>query len=234
MSVNRFVRSTIGLWIFYTLFSVFFALTFERSAAAGIVIVEPDAFPSGTDLTHVFPGVTLSVDPTNVVGKPPTKIISANGTVGGYCCNPSPPTTGTQVFGQDPDPFPGLQKFNEDEFGMFRADFSSFTDYVQIDMIFDDDDVGILRAFDAGGSLLDFLIVSGAGDQRDGLPPYVTGVISRPIPDIAYITVGGLGREGDLLDNMRFNLIEAPEPTTLSILALGLAGLRLMRRRRAH
>ena len=203
--------------------------SFSGIAQAIIIVVEPDDFSIGTDLTNAFPGVTLSVQ-----GQPTTKVIAADGANAAGCCNPFPVTTGLLIFGQDPQPVPPLQKFNEALFGLMRADFALPTDYVQIDIIFDDDDIGILRAFDATDVLLDSVLVSGAGDQRGGLPPYVTAVISRGTSDIAYITVGGWDSEGGILDNLQFNRTSVPEPSTVIIFALALSGLYAFQRRRAR
>ena len=67
----------------------------------------------------------------------------------------------------------------------------------RIDLIFDDDDVSFLNAYDGNGNLLESIVASGDGR---GPVPFVTAEISRPDFDIAYIVAGGLNREGGLLD----------------------------------
>ena len=220
------------LWL-VTAASVSYGVCTAGPAQATIVVAEPDNFADGTDLTDAFAGVTLSVVPANVVGKPPTKVITVEGATAVGTRTTNPATTGVRVFGQAPQPVAGVQKFNEDRFGLLRADFAVATDYVQIDMIFDDDDVGILRAFDASGILLGSVKVSGDGR---GPVPFVTGIISRISPDIAFITVGGFGSEGDVLDNLQFDLLDAaavPEPSSLVMLCVALAGLAGVRSGRA-
>ena len=77
------------------------------------------------------------------------------------------------------------------------------TDYVQIDMACDDDDVGNIRAFNAFDNLLAISNIVSC----DGRTANASGVavISRAAPDIAYITAGG-DDEPLLLDSLQFHL----------------------------
>jgi hypothetical protein len=93
--------------------------------------------------------------------------------------------------------------WDEDTFGLLRADFKQLADTVEIDLIFDDDDTGVLRAYDACGNLLQ--TVQASGDGR-GPTPDATARIVREEPDIAYITAGGVQAEAHFLDNLLVHL----------------------------
>ena len=92
-------------------------------------------------------------------------------------------------------------------------------------MIFDDDDVGRMRAFDIGGTLLAAIITP---DLRD---TFLTVSITRPTADIAFVLVGGLNAEAMFLDNLQYNVASVPEPSTLGLLGAGLLGLFIHRKR---
>ena len=196
-------------------------LEFSQAQAATIM-VEPDNFAVGVDIRSAFPGVTLSVQ-----GEPSTQVI----VVDGYSTfvGKNVATTGTKMFGQSPateSAIPDAEKnWDESTFGLLRADFASPVDYVQIDLIFDDDDTGFLKAFDAGGNLL--ATFTGQGDGRGTSSPYcppfcspsVTASITRPTADIAYILAGGTGAEGHYLDNLQVHAV--PLPSALVLFASG-------------
>lgn len=161
----------------------------------GTVFVEPDDFPAGTNISTSFPGITLSVQ-----GDPSRAVHSVSGFSAFNGRNLA--TTGTLVFGEVPVSRI-VPKTWDELFGLLRVDFDSPTDFVQIDMICDDDDVGALRAFDRFGSLLE-TFGPVACDGRS--TPPVTATISRNAPDISYVLAGGVGSEGLFLDNLQFKL----------------------------
>ena len=142
-------------------------------------------------------------------------------------------TTGTQVFGQFPPQNVqnmGEPVWNDFAFNVLRADFDVQTDFVQIDLIFRDDDVAALRAFASDGTLIHEVVGSGDGRTANA---FHTATINRATADIAYVTAGGVGGEGAFLDNFSFNRIDIPEPGTLALFGLGLVGLGFTRLRRA-
>jgi hypothetical protein len=198
---------------------------FPVPALATLIAVEPDNFALGTDIRLSVAGVTLSV-----VGEAGTAVIVVSGDSNFLGRNAA--TTGTRMFGQNPGDgpaIPDIEKFwNEDQVGVLRADFSLLADFVQIDVIFDDDDIGFLRAYDSSGTLLD--TVSASGDGRLSGQEFARLSITRPNADIAYMITGGSDAEGLYLDNLQVNVV--PVPAAAWLLGSG-AVLLLFRTRRA-
>ena len=82
--------------------------------AAGTIVIDPDAFPSGTILNNAFPGVTLSAHdlPVGAV-LPNDQVLSVT----------SPfVTTGTRAFGHQPGPD---ATWGNGAFEYLRAEFAS-------------------------------------------------------------------------------------------------------------
>jgi len=193
---------------------------FSPGVGATIITVEPDDFLAGTEINSVTPGITISVN-----GYPHAPILvgpgDSMGGCGGHCAS-----TGIQVFTTNIPSF-SLHKWQFD-LAEFRVDFSTPTDFASIDFVgLDDGDVQLV-AFDSASLQLDiFRIYLAAAGHNE------TGSISRASADISYILAGGVPGEGALLDNLQFNFIAAvPEPTSLALMALGLAGIRYTRGKR--
>ena len=199
-------------------------------AWASLILVEPDLYAAGTDIRTAFPGVTLSV-----VERPDAAVVPAIGTsvfLGGSNVS----TTGDRVFARSPSGFCGLGQAEAEDTaktwtpsavcGTLQATFASPTDFVSIDVIFDDDDRGFLAAYDSMGVLL--AEVFGSGDGR-GPTPFVTLKIDRPARDIAFVTAGGIVGEGSYLDNLQFSV---PEPGTLALVSCALFYMGFRRRSR--
>ena len=118
---------------------------FEGQALGGreisALLVDPDDFAPGTNLTNAFAGVTLSVVSSNGVTPTGETIQSLTSTLA---------STGSRVFGRNGNNF-----FNSSS-NWFRADFAEPVDKVSIDIIGDDgSDPGILRALAADGTVLE-------------------------------------------------------------------------------
>jgi hypothetical protein len=180
----------------------------DAISAAGLKIIEPDAFATGTDISNAFPGVTLSA------------LGQANQSV--FSLSSSPTSTGTRVFGNSEDGHEWGNGFNQ---GM-RVDFTAPTDYVQIDIIGNDSsDTGRLLAFNAGGTLLDTFTTGNLA-----LGAVAVASIARASTDIAWVIATGSANEFDSisLDNLQFGRI--PEPATGLLLLAG-ASAWLARRR---
>ena len=186
-------------------------------AHASTILVEPDLFPQATNIRNAFSGVTLSVQ-----GKPGSEVLG----VAEYFNARA--TTGSLVFGQIPEPSVTVPTGWDENLGLLRAEFSSPANYVQIDLIFDDDDIASLWAYGSSGDLLDTFTAEG-----DGRNPvrFATASITRPGFDIAYILAGGNKAEAVSLDNLQVRVSDVPEPATFALLGLGIVGLAASRRR---
>jgi len=111
---------------------------------------------------------------------------------------------------------------------MLRADFAQPTNFVQIDIAFGDDDIGILQAFSYSGILLGEVVGSGDGRAADRSNRFFQPSISRTQRDIAYIIAGGKDAEASFLDNLQFDrapVSAVPLPAALPLLLSALAGL---------
>ncbi|MEM7454200.1 MAG: S8 family serine peptidase [Planctomycetota bacterium] len=157
---------------------------FGHISQSSVAQLEPDDYAPGTVLDTVFSTVTLS---NNVSG----------GSVFGATAGFGAPT-GTIVFGPSAT---GASGWNEGS-NELRADFSSLQATVSIDVGSDDaSDVGFLRAYDAGGNLLDEVV---SGSISTGGSETIT--ITRPSADIAYVIAAGVGGDVTPMDNLQFNV----------------------------
>lgn len=138
-------------------------------AVSGTIITaaEPDTFPVGTNIQAAFPNITLTVE-----SDPSREVVC----IDGYDLfnGRNLATTGDLVFGY----FPTLphatgqgKVWDEDTFGLLRADFERLVGFVEIDAIYDDDDDAILSAYDRCGNLLQTTTASGDGRSPN---PYST------------------------------------------------------------
>ena len=168
-------------------------------------MVEPDAFPEGTDLTEAFDGVTLS----NQTLDPNQGVLARDGTTtGGPTAGENIASTGELVFGRESAPPPsdnlifwsGVPGAPTDRSAVLRADFTVPTDFVSIDAIANDNDGFELQAYDASGTLLD----SDNGAGRDEVLPLS---ITRPSADISYVLAFGRPDQDGAgpLDNLQYN-----------------------------
>ena len=181
------------------------------STESVLVVIDPDNFADGVSMREPAPAIRLSV-----LTRPESDVRSADGYSNFNDRNLA--TTGTRVFAQHPGPSRNVPLGWDEGLGLLRADFDLPVDLVKIDLIFDDDDVGALSAYDKGGNLLDRFTASGDGR---GHVRSVTAVISRPQTDIAYILAGGVGAEGHLLDNLRVRLYSAAVPNVAPVANAG-------------
>ena len=174
---------------------------YSLGTSAATAYIEPDYFSSGTDIRTAYPGVVLSVQ-----GRLDSGVFAVDGYSGFN--NRNLATTGSMVFGNTPVPssIPSGKVWDGGIFGLLRADFNQTTNYVQIDLLFDDDDTGGLWAYDASGNLLESVFALGDGRGATGgyCPPFCDTTarisISRLQNDIAYITAGGIYGEALFLD----------------------------------
>ena len=86
-------------------------------------VADPDDFAIGTDLTHAFEGITLSVE-----GHPERTVIVADGYSSYLEQNFA--STGVEVFGQSPVLFE--PHWWDQELGLLRVDFAHGTDFSRL------------------------------------------------------------------------------------------------------
>jgi hypothetical protein len=179
------------------------------TAAATAQVIEPDDFAPGDDISHAFPGVTLST------------VSSDHGDPRVFAIEPQEAdwaSTGVLVFGHFGD-YPEhwvTDTFTPFRYGALRVDLDTPTTYFSIDVIGNDlSDAGIMWAFDAGGNLLgEFETGPLTADQ-------VFTLVAEGVGPIRSVVVGG--KE---LDTVALDHIVIPEPGAGVLLLLALPGLR--------
>jgi hypothetical protein len=205
--------------------SIFAALACGSAMAlaqAAPVVVDPDAFAPGTNISNAFAGVSLSAVGGGFGAGPAVFAIDS-------ASQPNEPftaSTGRLVFGTNSQTFPHL--FREPTFLALRVDFATATDAVWIDFISNDGaDTGFLQAFDAADNLLGTYTTASLG-----LNQFETMSLSFGSASIAYILASGLdGASSGGLDHLRYNAASTvPEPTALLLVGTALLALRLGRR----
>ena len=180
------------------------------------VVVDPDAFSDGTDISNSFAGTTL----TQLGGSTASVFALANGFA----------STGANVFGTARPTFP--EEWGDGFNNGMRADFTLPTNFVSIDIIGNDSsgDIGRLLAFDTSDQLLDTYTTANIG-----LGVVETASIARASFDISYVIATGSadGVEAVSLDNLQYMPIPLPAAAWMALPVLGAAGLvRVLRHRR--
>ena len=189
-------------------------VSYAGPSSAAVIVCEPDDFATGTALATACAGVTLSVEQ-----RASDIVVSEIPAFGGA-------STGTRVFGHNTDDFGWGNSDSNPE--TFRADFDSLTNFVSIDFIGNDSsDQGSLWIYDVSDVLLATL---NTGIFSSG------GIIalnySSVFSDISYIRASGIGGDNINLDNLQF-YASVPEPSSIGLMALGIFGFTLVRRRRS-
>jgi hypothetical protein len=182
------------------------------------VVVDPDAFSAGTDISNAFAGVSLSGVGSGWDGTTPSNVLSIDPLAHAEPFNAS---TGALVFGHL-GLFPSL--WMDPGTIQLRADFAAGATDVQLDFIGNNSsDFGQLLAYDAGGTLVDSAYTS-----QLTLSSVETLTVSG---DIAYVVGGGINGASSLgMDNLRFNPIPAPGAILLG--SIGIGCVSWLRRRR--
>ena len=194
---------------------VILVLIFSDSGTSqAAIIVDPDAFTEGTNISNAFPGVTLSAFGSGNVGQ---DIFVVNPSI--QSVEPFQASTGTFVFGTN-GPYPHL--FWDTEVHL-QANFANPVSLVSIDFIGTDaSDVGELFAYNASNNLLDSATTPALGTNQVG-----TLTVSSLVNNIAYIVAAGDSGASTIgIDNLQY----IPEPATVCLLGLG--SLVLRRRKR--
>lgn len=192
---------------------VFMVFASVLSLQAGIVVVEPDDFAAGTNISSAVAGVTLSAFSTEpiILGPVPSPDVLANlNFVGGYAL------TGRLVFGTTASHGFRSSWYRGDN--QFRADFTIPTDFVSImtgpDAV-GDTDPARFEIYNLANVLLASIEVPGTGTA--------TVSFGRASADIAYLIATnpiGVSGQSFILDHLEFN--QVPEPTSWLLIATGL------------
>lgn len=232
---------------------VLIAALASTAAQATIITFDPDDYATGAVLSNANPHVELSSFRLyhDTAGTPTfAPVYAANC----YGSTSDCATTGTKVFG---DAFGGVDQWGAlgdgignavgcfralngvgsssctDRFNVMLMEFADTTDFVEISGAYWAQDETYLYGFDDAFNLVgtmtrafDFTrCMSGETDYCK-----VTTSLNSAAGGIRYVIAGGWSN-GTSLDNLRFNSV--PEPGTLALLGLGLAGIVAARRRKA-
>jgi hypothetical protein len=217
-------------------------------ANAALVTIEPDDYAVGTNLTRTLQDVSLfsfvnTRDGGLRIGD--VVVAEANG------CDVRPDdcyaVTGSRIFGRDGDPnprwwdSPGAHRCFESlftnpcsrsvDFFALLISFDTPTDYVEISGNFTADHP-LIYLYDESRNLI------GAHEarvpwERGSTYTTSTALFQSSSANVAYMVAAGWAA-GTSLDVLRYNDVNVPEPGTALLFSVALAGMALLRRRRAH
>jgi hypothetical protein len=190
--------------------STLLGLVFSANIHATIITVEPDSFVDGANISNAAAGVLLQMETGNSV-----YVYDAG--------DANYASTGTKVFGYNAG-F-GVEPFWDNQ-NIFRASFSTLTDYVAIDVINNNGagqgtDNAYMQVFGASG------LLTTIASSAIGFPGYQTLSFQSSSADISYIRVSSLDGSDFNLDRLQFSNqmpVPVPESGLLALMGISLLG----------
>ena len=184
------------------------------SANSELIVLDPDDFTVGTDISNAFPGAALSA-----IGTAPTTPTVFVGN-----------RFNTNIFAHDgpiPEEWGRVAPANFDT--RLRIDFDIPAKHVVVDFLPNDSfDPGLLEVFNIADELLD--AVNTPGMTTSGM--ISTARIDRSQGDIAYALTWSLDATALFIDKVGF--LPVPEPLSLVLVSVFLFGLHLRASRSAR
>jgi hypothetical protein len=227
-----------------TLLAIVFVAVAAAPARADLILIDANAYVAGTDLSELFLGSSLLhlTNQQNTDGMDGRELYRPTGAPVLALTNfHSPDVLSIGSFASHLDDYDACSRatlgslFACRSYDVLELRLDNPTNFIAIDSIWFSDSPGI-RAYDAAGNLLNLTGPGSLYTHVGGVlnlpnsPTASTITLNRSQADISRIVFGGEAGNSTPL-RISYNV---PEPATLSLVGLGLAGVGLFRKRRAR